>query len=146
MSRVKLEEGMYVRSKVNGMIAKITDIEILCVRNPAIEEPYTKDIRYILDNNLNRGFCESEKDSVKANHNIIDLIEVGDYVNGYYVSKIWEENEITHYVDETPIKRKERQITIQAPSYGGIIHLKNEDIKSIVTKEQFESMSYKIGE
>ena len=73
-------------------------------------------------------------------------MEVGDYVNGYYVSKIWKENEVTHYVNETPIKRKERQITIQAPSYGGIIHLKNEDIKSIVTKEQFENMKFRIGD
>ena len=78
--------------------------------------------------------------------NPIDLIEVGDYVNGYYVSKIWKSGEITHYVDKKPIRRKEKQITIQAPSYGGIIHLHNKDIKSIVTKEQFSNMEYRLGD
>lgn len=85
-----------------------------------------------------------ENHDVIASFNIIDLIEAGDYVNGYYVSKIWEKDEITHYVDGTPIKRKEREIVIQAPSYGGIEILKNKNIKSIVTKEQFGNVSYKI--
>ncbi|MBR6689731.1 MAG: hypothetical protein IKL65_00170 [Bacilli bacterium] len=122
---MKLEVGMYVRTK-NG----ITQVW-------KAYEPFFLDTEYKQIYN---------EEIVKASHNIIDLIEVGDYVNGYYVSKIWKENEITHYVDETPIKRKERQITIQAPSYGGIIHLKNEDIESIVTKEQFLQMEYKVGE
>jgi len=131
---MKLEVGMYVRSKINGMIAKITDTEILCVRNPVIEAPYTKDIRYILDNNLNRGFCESEKDSVKASHNIIDLIEVGDYVNGHRVE----------YIDDCKGAMREfywfdEYETNQCGHYF-------EEIKSIVTKEQFESMSYKLGD
>ena len=85
------------------------------------------------------------KDIIKSSPQIIDLIEVGDYVNGYYVSTIWEAGEITHYVDDKPIKRKERQITIQAPSYGGIVHLHNGGIKSVLTKEQFSQMEYKIN-
>lgn len=68
------------------------------------------------------------------------------YVNGYYVSKIWEKDEITHYVNETPIKRKEREIVIQAPSYGGIEILKNKNIKSVITHEQMEQMAYKVGD
>lgn len=119
---MKLEVGMYVRTK-NGEIGKI---------------------RAIIDGLVFINTNQYYSTVTKASHNIIDLIEVGDYVNGYYVSKIWEENEITHYVDETPIKRKERQITIQAPSYGGIIHLKNEDVKSIVTKEMFANAEYKV--
>lgn len=115
----KLEVGMWYRSTF-GNIKKITDED--------------------LEFGSTKYYCKS------ASFNIIDLIEVGDYVNGYYVSKIWKKNEITHYVDGTPIKRKERKITIQAPSYGGIIHLENKDIKSVLTKEQFESISYRIGE
>ena len=129
----KLELGMYVRTKW-GYICELININDF--REPSmkygVEANYLKDVMFIGD-----------EDILKASHNIIDLIEVGDYVNGYYVSKIWKSGEITHYVDEKPIQRKEKQITIQAPSYGGIIHLHNEDIKSIVTKEQ---MAYKVGE
>ena len=127
---MKLEVGMYVRFKTLSNEVKISQIK-------EIENKI-----YILDNE------EATTDKFiigKPSFNIIDLIEVGDYVNGYYVSKIWEKDEITHYVDETPIKRKQREIVIQAPSYGGIEILKNNNIKSIVTKEQFEQMSYKVG-
>ena len=127
----KLEVGMYVRTN-DGKITKFIEYDQKD-KNELITDYYQYSTIWI-------------KDVVKASYNIIDLIEVGDYVNEYYVSKIWKKNEITHYVDGTPIKRKERKITIQAPSYGGIIHLENKDIKSVLTKEQFESMSYRIGE
>lgn len=136
---MKLEVGMYVRSKVNGLIGKIANIEEL------VNE---KDILYyeLEQKGSGYGFCSTEINSVKSSYNIIDLIEVRDYANGYYVSKIWEKDEITHYLNKTPIKRKEREIVIQAPSYGGIEILKNEDIKSIITHEQMEQMTYKVGE
>ena len=54
--------------------------------------------------------------------NIIDLIEVGDYVNGYKV----EDLDNLGYID-----------------FGGD-EIKYDDIKSIVTKEQFERCEYKI--
>jgi hypothetical protein len=68
---------------------------------------------------------------VKSSPNIIDLIEVGDYVNGKKVVDKWEE-----------------------PNwYGYFIKLEGEEtiptirkIESIVTKEQFESMEYRIEE
>ena len=56
--------------------------------------------------------------------NIIDLIEVGDYVNGYKVIYVYP-NLIK--VDSTDIWE---------------IH--SRDIKSIVTKEQFESVKYEV--
>lgn len=62
---------------------------------------------------------------VKASHNIIDLIEVGDYVNGVIVTQSYIDN-IKHIAPE--------------------IKENNYDIKSIVTKEQFENMEYRIGE
>lgn len=67
----------------------------------------------------------------KASHNIIDLIEVGDYVNGYLVLNVLDFN------DNTRILSLER-------IYDNKIT--EEDIKSIVTKEQFENMEYRIGE
>lgn len=117
---MKLEVGMYVRTK-KGYI-------------------------YKFETNNSMAKNGAKKYMANCSYNIIDILEEGDYVNGYYVSKIWEKDEITHYVDKTPIKRKEREIVIQAPSYGGIDILKNNNIKSIVTKEQFEQMAYKVEE
>ncbi len=58
----------------------------------------------------------------KHSKNIIDLIEVGDYVNGEYVSKICK-----------------NYITVGRITYG-IKDLKG--IKSIVTREQYKSLEY----
>ena len=67
----------------------------------------------------------------KSSHNIIDLIEVGDYVNGYLVTTI-SNNLGSIYID-------------LREDLGGRTKLYEANIKSIVTKEQFESMEYKIG-
>ena len=68
-----------------------------------------------------------ERDSIKdIKENIIDLIEVGDYVNGKYVYKI----------------------TAGCIYFKGYAH-ENKSIlwiQSIVTKEQFKSIEYKVGE
>lgn len=72
-----------------------------------------------------------EKDTIlKSSPNIIDLIEVGDYVNGYLVIEKDINNEL-RYID-----LKDRNMK----------YVKYLDIKSIVTKEQFSCMEYKIGE
>lgn len=69
---------------------------------------------------------EQLKDIVKKHSfNIIDLIEIGDYVNGKYVETI---------------KQYESGKSIIA--LIGIIDEK--DIKSIVTKEQFKSVEYEV--
>ena len=71
------------------------------------------------------------KDIINASYDIIDLIEVGDYVNGLKVDEI-DEKGIYNY-----------------NSYDGWranIASCNEEIKSIVTSEQFSQMEYKIGE
>lgn len=133
---MKLEVGQFARLK-SGYICKIINVNDFREPNMkyGVEASYLKDVMFIGDDDI-----------VRASYNIIDVLEVGDYVNGYYVSKIWEKDEITHYVNETPIKRKEREIVIQAPSYGGIEILKNKNIKSVITHEQMEQMAYKVGE
>ena len=69
------------------------------------------------------GFDEDTiKDIIKSSPNIIDLIEVGDYVNGFYViNKPFNQRIHTEFDDFT-----------------------EEDIETIVTKEQFESMKYEV--
>ena len=62
----------------------------------------------------------------KKSENIIDILEVGDYVNGWKVL-YWTDG--TKIIDD-----------------GYASDLNKIKIKSIVTKEQFESMSYKVGD
>lgn len=65
---------------------------------------------------------------IKASYNIIDLIEVGDYVNGHKVIDFMLEND------------KIKGIIVDADIWGFDIN----EIKSIVTKEQFEQMAYRV--
>ena len=75
-----------------------------------------------------------EKYIIKASFNIIDLVEVGDYVNGYPIYEIIE------YEDNT------RAIVIGDDNKSIIWEESSQYIKSIVTKEQFEAMAYRVGE
>ena len=113
---------MYVRTKA-GMIAKIVSKEDVS------GSLHREEIVFILDNG-NKLALHSKK-VLKASHNIIDLIEVGDYVNGYPVIEI-------PYMEEYKI--------IYKLYYKNNLLLctENYEIKSIVTKEQFESIKYSL--
>ena len=95
---MKLEVGMYART-INGKIWIIIS---------------------------QKAISGHRKDIIKASHNIMDLIEVGDYVNGDRVTQV-----TSRYVEVC---------------YGrdSCDFINEEDIKSIVTKEQFESIKYSL--
>jgi hypothetical protein len=117
---MKLEVGMYVRTKY-GYIAKITeanDRHIYC--DNAITKNWGEEFNIL--------FSDAFEEMVKASHNIIDLIEVGDYVNGVIVTTI------------TPNKYIELDYGYNRKGCY------EEDIKTIVTKERFEAMAYKVDE
>ena len=61
----------------------------------------------------------------KKSENIIDILEVGDYVNGERVINIIKKHKYLEVSDEE-------------------IVIDEKDIKSIVTKEQFESIKYSL--
>ena len=120
----ELKENMHVRTK-DGEIHKIK----------SINDEYIK-----YENDFGIPY-ESKEYIVKASYNIIDILEKGDYVNG---SKV---------IDISIIgKDKEKWVWVEQMEdtdnkYGDdYVGYNNEQIKSIVTKEQFESMSYRIGE
>ena len=69
---------------------------------------------------------------IKSSPNIIDLIEEGDYINGYPVYEI--------------VEYEDGHNTIVLENDNKQILWTDKDIKSIVTKEQFESMEYKVGD
>ena len=105
---MEIEVGEYVRT-VNGTIEKVI--------NPNF---------YI------EIYIECENDIITRNHivkhskNIIDLIEVGDYVNGYRVYHV-----AGHYVSVESFEKYD-------------LCFEEQDIKTIVTHEQFESIKYKV--
>ena len=72
-------------------------------------------------------------DIIKSSKNIIDLIEVGDYVNGKKV------DEISLIEDTYYIKTK-------VSNTNNYDYLPGHLIKTILTKEQFESMTYEVEE
>ena len=76
------------------------------------------------------GFILTDSNIIKSSPNIIDLIEVGDYVNGKQVIDFMLEN------------GKRKGIIVDADIWGFDI----DEIKSIVTHEMFESMEYKVGD
>ncbi len=66
--------------------------------------------------------------------NPIDLIEVGDYVNGHKVLEVFK-NDIAG------------ESLIAFENHNNILSsIYDDEIKSIVTKEQFSSMEYRLGE
>ena len=73
---------------------------------------------------------------VKSSPNIIDLIEVGDYVNGIYI----EENNGKY------LETLEDDYDNSRLGHIEFIKIYPYEIKSIVTREQFERMEYKIND
>lgn len=78
-----------------------------------------------------------QSEIIKSSPNIIDLIEVGDYVNGIKVDFTNIDNKLTY---------EDTCIGFYDYDGDGDITLFANDIKSIVTKKQFKSMEYKVGE
>ena len=143
---MKLEVGMFIRTPLG--IDKIIYLRI--------QDEYGCNYDTQLEHNLfinNErehisidGEC-FEKEEIKTSYNIIDLIEVGDYLNGFKVSKIerYDTNTIIKIGNSTFNVLKGEKI--YTPSYdNNNYYEKIEKLKSIVTKEQFSSMEYRLGD
>ena len=130
MENKKLKVGMYVRFDYHRVTVPIQIAKIKEKYYDKMEKYYY----YLTDN----GLIVSEENIIKASENIIDLIEVGDYVNGKKVVFIDEYDRIA--LDENDIKTRDVEGRYE------FLTIKKEDIKSIVTKEQFESMKYIVEE
>ena len=135
---MKLEVGMYVR----------TPLGISKYLGKAVSEDYITREKEVtdfdefdqLDEELWSGDvpnwvweCDIEDVVLKASHNIIDLIEEGDIIN--YEETI--NNNVFETINETVSLYLLNKFEEDKCDYK---------IKSIVTKEQFESMSYKVEE
>lgn len=120
----ELKEGEYIRLEYDG-IGKILEVRY----NP---------LRYVYDIHSNIAFPE---DIADHNSKIIELVKPGDYVNGYLI------------VDSQPdpFVYGQRVLTTQIFKYNGwgdmsLVQFHEEDIETVVTKEQFKISEYSVRE
>lgn len=115
----ELKEGMYVRTKKYGIAKIIGD---------------TNNGKFNIDKFKKDGITlrfQKIKDIVgDPSFNIIDLIEVGDYVNGILIKRIWEKND--------------DRIFFNTIDDNVIFQITNKTIGNIVTKEQFDSIKHEV--
>ena len=128
----KIEVGEYVRTD-KGYIAKLIERDI--------EDEDVKD-GMLFDNYIYKEHKQMRESGIKKcckkhSQNIIDLIEVGDYVNGYEVITVYGYDEDGNDKDGLGICEVD-------DDYAYYLYLEDIDIKSIVTKEQFVSIEYKV--
>lgn len=128
---MKLEVEMYVRTKYNDFcnmvaIRKIDEIDD--------DGSFWID-DYIIDTYGDEQNKLHEEDIEIASENIVDVIKPGDYVNGYLVTTVSKDA-----YGETIVFVGQRLIE-EAGYYRSYY---SKDIKTIVTKEQFESMAYEV--
>jgi len=115
-----IQVGEYVRTE-DGHIGKLV---------------YKTEYHLTFDNNYVCKYRDEISDFkfiVNHSFNLIDLIEVGDYVNG---SKVYDVKKIT--------SKNYEQGWILLSNYDRDAIL-SKQIKTIVTHEQFKAMEYKIG-
>lgn len=133
---MELKEGMYVRTekgiaKYLGLGKDVLTINDKHYANQHLFDDYIFDVGHDWGDTLNNEeFKNIDKYIEKEpSYNPIDLIEVGDYVNGLLVTRICIDNETN-----------KKYLNL----YGSVSEWENEDIKSVVTKEQFNSVKYEV--
>lgn len=131
---MELKEGMYIRTKLNDFC------NMIAIRK--IDEIDYDDDKFWIDDYIIDTFGDeqnklSEEDVDKASDDITDLIKSGDVIEtpkGIFQVGYIENNII--YTDDSKViacLRKDEHLCFE-----------NTIIKSIVTKEQFESVKYEV--
>ena len=121
----EIKVGEYVRT-IDGYIRKVIQVnkkgtyEGLCYGAYSVDKKYKNSIGI------------SAKKIKSHSPNIIDLIEEGDYVNGWEVQEKLKDNEGKWYVGEC----------CGDSYYDNDAY--NDEIETIVTKEQFNTIEYKL--
>lgn len=128
---MKLEIGQFIRFKDKRGIEYIR--KITSVNNTYPDKLYAG---IYIDKEANNSNGVSIKNIIKASFDKTDLIEVGDVIK-YRIDKVYLETKgyltgVTNIADEEMIEN--------------IKENKNYHVLQILTKEQFEQMSYKAGE
>ena len=135
----KIEVGDYIRT-YDGIIGKVLEYE------DVVEDGVYIDTTFLNDSADETNFVEYE-DIAKHSLNIIDLIEKGDYVNGFLIDYINLDYKVPFLRSERPCREATtwyKDLIEKGKDYNMCLHFKQEDIKSIVTKEQFRNVEYEV--
>jgi preprotein translocase subunit YajC len=125
----KIEVGDYIRTN-KGIIGKLVRIE---------RDDIDISLKwYVFDDNKNERYVNKPY-IVNYSKNIIDLIEEGDYVNGEEVICVYGYDEDGNDKDGLGICETDED-------YAYYKYLEDINIYSIVTKEQFNSIAYRLEE
>lgn len=129
MENNKFSVGMYVRTK-NGLISKIQGINeySIALKNTCCER--LRDKYFTFPNE------EKIYEITKSSFNLIDLIEVGDYVNGWLVNEIWEDK----------IDLGDKNFACAHKFNFDKHYVWKDEIKEVLTHEQYSANVYKVGE
>lgn len=117
-----IEVNEYVRTN-SGLIFKVNEI--------TYDEEY-KDYLYKESFLL----VDWKENIVKHSKQLIDLIEVGDYVNGY---------KVIYVINNTESCPSGKCVDIDSSKDSSECTLWEEDIKTILTKERYMANCYKVG-
>lgn len=128
---MKLEPNMYVRL--------VNDVEDIVVINK-IANVFETTILTENDGSIYQGEYTKEN-VVKASYDIIDILEIGDYVNGSEVLDF--ENK---YIEEKDTFVPIGVVTENCYLEDTDSWIIEKNIKSVITHEQIEQMAYKVGE
>ena len=126
-----IEVGEYIRTK-NGLLGNVNKIELTGSGTRFAGEFITDTIIQFNDGKVYERRVK-DKDIVKHSKNIIDLIEVGDYVNGYKVISI---------DTNTPNDCKEC-IELDRNNTYEYQWISRNEIETILTKELYQANCYK---
>lgn len=119
----EIKVGDYYRTK-NGLIRKVETIK-------SGKRQFTRTTKTLVNGR------HKLEDIKKHRKNIIDLIEVGDYVNGKKVKQIAM---FEGFPDYPKLIFTDKKYLIPGET------IENKDIKTIVTHEQMQSIEYKVEE
>lgn len=123
-----IEVGEYVRTPEEGYIGKLVEH----IENALNYYKIDVGREIIHCDNLRDNYIYSREGfGLKHSKKLIDLIEVGDYVNGKEVIMDLQESKEWY-------KSKDDFITCKDYTF------EEKEIKEVVTKEQFEAISYKV--
>ena len=124
----EIKVGDWIRTKA-GHIGKVLDITNVTGQ---------KRIKYLIKWNISEAYYITSLNIVKHSLNLIDIIQKDDFVNGDRVVAVdYTEDENGNYIDVLGIMEID-------DDYAYPIELRVINIREVVTKEQFESISYKV--
>lgn len=131
---MELKTGMYVRDNEYG-IGRVTDI-CACVKceERGFYEPtisYSNHCEYVTS------YIRMQDYEGRASNSMIDILEAGDYVNGRPVKAI-------AYPMYNETDNGLEGIGNRCVIFGKWDYIEESEIKTIVTKEQFERMKYEV--